>query len=566
MSTLMDVLSPPEDRSRTGSANVDDRQRFLLPKKALWPSLAWKLGGSAALLLVLTPVFYFLSVRTYVPDSDAATAVLEAQSMAAGHLTLHGWMLSLDSFWSIDALINTLFVVVGGVRSVLLHLVPAFVAALVVLVGIRLASDGLRKAAAIAAGVTVFALLAFPGNYLCYFLLRPVAHVGTTLWSLVAFFCLSRRPDRFGIWWCLGIAFIAAGLLGDFQMVGLALGPVLLAGIARMLRTRSWRRGAPLALGSVGGVVLAVIVRGLSEAVGTFSIGKVQPSATYAQMVKNVHNVVTAGAKMMGVRTSGPGALTAYEFAHALGLAVVVAAFVYFGVVVVVRAVLGRDRESGGPGVRVRRPDYVVDDLLFFGTVGGLAVFVKLASSNDFNLDRYLTSAIIFGCVLGARLVGKVISRFHTAKVLMPAGVIAVASVVCLGFGTQSILAQPELTPPAVGLASFLEAHDLSRGLGDYWSASITTVMSDGAITVRPVVGNPQGSIVRYGRQSADSWYQGQNFQFLVYSTTTQFGVNSVLAKNTFGAPANTYSVGGYVVLTWSHPVTLNPSPSWDPG
>jgi hypothetical protein len=43
-----------------------------------------------------------------------STVVLEGQSTSAGHLTVHGWALSLDSFWTVDVLFNALVVLVAG--------------------------------------------------------------------------------------------------------------------------------------------------------------------------------------------------------------------------------------------------------------------------------------------------------------------------------------------------------------------------------------------------------------------------------------------------------------------
>ena len=44
----------------------------------------------------------------------------------------------------------------------------------------------------------------------------------------------------------------------------------------------------------------------------------------------------------------------------------------------------------------------------------------------------------------------------------------------------------PGRPDPVATLASFLEAHHLHEGIGDYWSAAITTVESGGKVVVRP--------------------------------------------------------------------------------
>ena len=93
-------------------------------------------------------------------------------------------------------------------------------------------------------------------------------------------------------------------------------------------------------------------------------------------------------------------------------------------------------------------------------------------------------------------------------------------------------------------------------GIGDYWSASIATVATGGLVTVRPVISSPAGRVVRYERQSAETWYTNQPFEFLVYDTARPWGgIDATTASLTFGPVARTYVVGHYRVLVWPHPL-----------
>ena len=263
----------------------------------------------------LTAVLYLLSNQTFPADSDGATVVLEGQAMAAGHLTLHGWALSLDSFWSVDAVFYMVAVLLVGVRSALLHLVPAFIAVLVILVGILIAREGRRGAAAVAAAVTVVALLGFPSHYLAYFLLRGPLHVGTTLVVSGRVLPAPARPLRHRRgWWPWSS--LAAGLTGDLQMVGIGLAPVCRRGLTATMRTRSWKAGAPLAGAAVASVVVAGVIRRAAELLGTFAIGKVQPSATASEMLVNLRNVLPGGLHMLGVGAASAGCRRCSKSAH----------------------------------------------------------------------------------------------------------------------------------------------------------------------------------------------------------------------------------------------------------
>ena len=70
-----------------------------------------------------------------------------------------------------------------------------------------------------------------------------------------------------------------------------------------------------------------------------------------------------------------------------------------------------------------------------------------------------------------------------------------------------------------------------------------------------------QGKLGRYMKLSPDTWYAGQQFQFLVYETPVYQGVDSVSAAKTWGPPAHTYIVGDYHVLVWTTAFSVAPFP-----
>lgn len=514
-------------------------------------SLVGPVVAVGALIGLLT----LASARAVTGNSDGATVVLQGRAMASGNLLLNGWRLSVDSFWTVDALFYAVAVGLAGVRSGLVHVVPAAIAALIVVVGVALARDGRRGAAAGAGSVTVLVLVGFPSHYLSAFLLAGPIHDGTALWALVAFYALRR--GRWGAGWVVGVVFLAAGM-ADLQIVGLGIVPVLCAGLVTMARHRSWRRGAPLVAAAPAAVLVAGVVRAVAVAAGTYSIGAVQNAASFTQLVANLGRLPVEGAHLLGVGggalgTGGvPGAVQDF---HVVGLGVVVVAVVAATGRLVVGVVRGRTGRAGDP---------LVDDLLVLATAGGCVTFVALAATSSASYDRYLTAAVVFASILAGREVARVVAlarrRRHRrgvpgAALVQGAAVVAVTSALALAVGFGISLDGPPAPTPAARLVSFLEARHLDRGLGDYWSASITTVVSDGQVVVRPVVTDTAGEVVPYGRQSSANWYRG-SFQFLVYTTVTPSNVNAAIAAATFGPPAATYAVGRYRVLVWGQPVT----------
>jgi hypothetical protein len=518
------------------------------------PRVAWLIAAAAG-FAVLVAVLYSASVQAGIADSDGATVVLQGQSMSAGHLTLHGWAMSLDSFWTVDALFYTLTVLVTGVQSSLPYLVPALIAAVVVVVGALLARDVRRGAPGVAAAATVVALLGLPSYVLSIFLLKGPWHIGTALWCLVAFAGLRR--GRFGWGWVVAVVFLALGLLGDFQIVVLGLAPALAAGVVAMLRTRTWREGMPAASAPFGALLLAGVLRSLALIIGTFTIGAGNGTASRPQMRTNVGHVVTWSAHMFGVGV-GPGlaqspAPTALETVHALGLIAVIA-----GVVVATSGLI-RGAVTGRPGPRDSTDGWRIDDLLVFAWFADMALFVVIAVSDDRSYSRYLTAAVIFGAVLAGRLVGRLAANVDSARLRRAGAVVGIAAIGAFAAALAINVTGPRPYRPYAGVGRFLAANQLHNGIGDYWSASVITVATNDVVKVRPVTADPSGRVVRYQKQSTDEWYARQQFEFLVFDAAKPWdGVDATSATRTFGPPAHTYRTGTYRVLVWSHPISVS--------
>lgn len=504
--------------------------------------------GFVALVAALT----FESVHGVPGNSDGATVVLQGKAMASGNVLLHGWRLSLDSFWTLDAALYALVALVIGARPVLLNLVPALIAGGTVVLAVALATQRRRALPALAGAVTVVVLLALPSHAMATTFLQGPLHVGTTLCCLGAFVLLGRR----GRWaWCGAAVLFAAGLLGDMQIVALGIGPAVLAGGMSMARSRSWRAGAPALFAVGGGVLLAVVVHVVADALHGFRVVPGAPLAPASRWPANVALVPTDLAHLLGVG-GGPlgagGMPGALECLRVVGL-VALAAGVAWGA----WRVLGH-RAAG----EIRRPAAVgipVEDLLVPGVVGALVVFVLLTLDADPGYYRELTAVVVYGAVLAGRMVATIVDRLDHAPRRDRLGGTAIGLLGVAAFLASTLTTVLPAVPrqPAASLGRFLESHHLHDGIGDYWSASITTVETGGAVQVRPVEISPQGKLVAYARQGSADWYDGR-FQFLAYLLgPTTFGISSDSAQANLGPASRTYVVGPYVVLVWARPVAV---------
>jgi len=529
----------------------------------------------AVLLAGLVTLLYAASVHAVPGNSDGATVILEGQAMSAGHVTLHHWFLSFDSFWGVDAPLYAIAVLLVGVRPELLNLVPAVIAAAVVVVGMWIARDGRRGWPGAAGALVVFALLALPSHALATFYLQGPLHVGTALWCLLAFVLLCNGRSRWR--WALAVVLLTAGSVGDLQTAAFGILPVGIAGLVTAARERRWRAGIWGTTAAVAPVVLALVVREVAKIVGTFTVNKSNPTATHREMLTNLKLAVTYGDKLLGVGSTdfGSGGVPSPLLAVHVLAALAILAGVVAATVSLVRGVLrGMPGAPGDPGLpggsasidaRVGRDgrgpaSWHLDDVLVLAFFGDIAVFVILTPAANPAFARYLTAAVIFGAVLAGRLAARVAAAIASGWARGAATAAAAAAVVatlCFAASTGYTLAPAAPVQPALGLGQFLAAHDLRSGIGDYWSASIVTVESRESVEVRPVTA-PFGRVVSYTRNSSSTWYKRHTFQFLVYNTALPFGgVDSQSATATFGPPAHIWSVNGYLVMAWSHPITV---------
>ncbi len=114
-------------------------------------------------------------------------------------------------------------------------------------------------------------------------------------------------------------------------------------------------------------------------------------------------------------------------------------------------------------------------------------------------------------------------------------------------------LAQPSAPPANTSLASWLEAHHLTYGLGGYWSSSSVTVDSDNRVQVRALM---QFTMKRDLWMSNVSWYDPKLHyaNFIVFDSRPGFMQHwepRALVQKYFGRPARVYHEGPYTVMVW---------------
>ena len=354
---------------------------------------------------------------------------------------------------------------------------------------------------------------------------------------------------------------LAVGMLGDLQIVAYTVLPALLAGVVAMLRQRQWRSGVAQVTAAVASGAAGELLRSLARALGGFEPGPGLPIAHLDQMLTNLRHVLTYGAESRGADeracTAPAGSRWRFREVHVLGALCIVTCILAALTSLVAGAIRGRPHDRVAAG----EPElWRLDDMLVVAVFSLGLPFVVLAQANGAGdpLPRR------------ERRDRQRADRSHGGQgvALAPEGLGGPGGRSPRDGGVVELRGRARLRPgrpcstnPAPAMAAWLEAHDLRNGIGEYWAASITTVESSGAVTVRPVSSGADGKLQRTMNQSSASWYEGQQFQFLVYVTPQFDHVDLESTTRTWGDPAHLYVVGRYRVLVWRRPVTVVPFP-----
>ena len=185
-------------------------------------------------------------------------------------------------------------------HAFLLQLIPALIAKLVLIVCLRLVADGPSMPGMLIGCAFVVLVIGLPGPDLSFYLLQGPLHAGTALWCLLAFGLLRRHRVDFG--WCLAVVLLGTGLIGDFQVIALGIGPVFGAGVLACLRARRLRAGLCEVGAAVASLVVALITRSVALALGTFSFGNGRHTVAASQFAQNLDQIGVRGLQLLGAR------------------------------------------------------------------------------------------------------------------------------------------------------------------------------------------------------------------------------------------------------------------------
>ena len=543
--------------------------------------LRW--AGIAVFLLVIVVLFdaYLHLSKTYQENSDEANILLMANDMLHGNLMLHGWSVSDVPFITTELPQIALLVWMFGLHLNTAHIAAAVTYTLVVAVAMLLAKGKARGWAAVARMALVLGIMLAPQPGVGVFVvIFSVGHIGTALPVMLTWLVL----DRLGRKWYVPL--LVAVLLGwaltaDPLVLVIAIFPLLAVCLVRIvsalaigakeggvrgLRAAALGRWFEVLLAAAGGIgyLIAWVAGQFIKNSGGF-LQQPVPYALDATRTWFWHSqVVVHGLLEMFGAYFVPGQAINYlkpggDFLSGPGLSGLDQAIALTHLVGVVLAVWGACAIARR--FFFRDADFV-SQLLLAGIVANLAAYIPSTIANATALNvREIAPVLPFAAVLAGRMLGDRLVAGPLATIRLPrlrrlaaapapahslrVRLIAAPLVVLFGWYCYGLFQQadtPAAPDPLTNVAAFLEKYHLTYGLGGYWEASVLTVETGGAVTVRAVT---PACLQPYQWESKQEWYD-----------QTKHAANFILLSEVPGY-FNKFAVSGAALTlfdTWSKP------------
>jgi hypothetical protein len=533
-----DILDEPHTREplnpaerQTGPEHPHSHRRARPPTPRGREALAWTVGG-IALYAVLLRIALTENV-----SSDPANNVLQAWDMVHGNFLLHGWILGDVTFYTFELPLLGITELFFGIHTMSLHVALALVYLLITVFATAIAVTGSRGPARAARAAVVIAVLAAPIFQMTdsWIPISLPDHTGTSVFLLLPFLMVDRadRDDRASAarytapLLCL---ILAAGQISDVTVRFVAVPAIVVVCGYQLLVARKLvnRDGVHLAAALLS-VPLSLAVRAAMLHFGSYLM--VAPQMKIAPVSLWLHHARVTWLDLREVF----GAVAYVGHARSVNDGAVVFGWACMLVVAVgIARVLWRWRTASR-----------AEQLLVIAIAGNLAVYTLSALVNA-DSPHDIIAVVPMGAVLAARafIPERLTSR---VAVLAGCGLAGVAALVPMSLSAARPLTRPT---SAATLSTWLSAHGLDYGLGDYWNASGVTVQSGNRVQVRTVETTGR-EITTYAWESDASWYDPAKHyaNFVIVSPNATPYLGSVL--RVFGQPASTDLVSGDKILIY---------------
>jgi hypothetical protein len=471
-----------------------------------------------------------------------------ANDMLHGNVYLSGWNVSDVPFITTELPEITLLVWMFGLHLNTAHIAAAVTYTAVIAIAMLLAKGRTRGPQAIMRMALVLAIMLAPQPGVGVFVLVfSVGHIGTSApvmltWLVLDRFGLTKRdgtpPTLRQRWYIPLIIAVLIGwaLMADPLVLVIAIYPMLAVCLARVVSgsVTGARRGGglrglghglaarwlELSLATAAGIGYLLVWWGrtLLGNAGAYNQQAVPFSLDGGRWFMQARVVAHGLLEMFGayfvpgqaINYKSPGQYVIAGAAPLSGLDQAIAITRLACVIVAVWGCCAIARRF------FRRDADFISQLLLIGIVLNLVAYIPSTLANHSALNvREIAPVLPFAAVLAARMLGdRLLALGPAIRVRLPRlrrplrlRLIVIPLVALFGWYSFGLFQQadtPAAADPFTGLEQFLEANGLSYGLGGYWTASVITVDTGGAVTIRAV---SPSCIQPYEWENKLEWY-----------------------------------------------------------
>jgi hypothetical protein len=528
---------------------------------------------AAATVVAAAALFagYLGQSRTVSVGSDGASQALQAWDLLHGNLLLHGWWVTDVSFYTTELPQYALLELVRGLAPDVIHVGGAMTYTLLVLAAAFLARGRASGPAGLARPLLAAGIMLAPqlGPGTQTLLLSP-DHTGTAVPVLLVWLLIDRSAAR---WYVPVIVWIALAwtLVADTLTLFVAVIPLALVCAVRVARGALGNSASPrqrrYELALLAAAVLAIptelAATAAIRALGGWQVHRLSTALAAAGRLAGNARLAGEGllelfgANVFGAASSGSALTVAFAIVHLAGVALAAA-----GVI-------------GAAMAAARRRLDLIDAVLLTGLALNLAAYGAGVQAVNIASTREIAPVLPFAAALaGRQLGGRLLSRPPAAAcppaAARPPAVLRDRTRAALRYGLCAVLAcyaamlgyaaaEPPSPPQYAGLAAWLPAEHLTKGLSGYHQANIVTLETGGAVSLRAVHRTSGGRIGAYTWNASAAWLdparQTANFVVLTMpgapAAAGGAGMTVAEATATFGRPAKTYRYGQYLILVW---------------
>jgi hypothetical protein len=534
------------------SKNVTHRTESSLLRKKYEPLLKAYLSSrigkvilALCLLLFLGGIYLYAS-RIVLHNSDNASILLQAYDFIHTSKILKGWYLPTDNFITIDIPLYAFGLLLGLKMPVLMKIVPSFLFTGVTLLGIYLelllGKTGKQK---MLSALAFAAIIVFPSYDAVIQILQGPIHVGTilgTLLAFIAYYFYKERPYKIVSLLILGILTVLL-VIGDPMSDIILVFPILLVEVLFLYKRKFRSRSEYMIIGTVLlSTLFALYMLHIGKNYVYTQTISILNFETVATIVKNAQIAIQLILVIFHGDVFQQNAFSLKIIPELVNAAFVV--LLGIGIWKWLKKIFSLETSRDA-----------LTALLVFALLGNIAAFV-FTDIADAAILRYLIPAFVFGGILAFSMLSY-IKKPELYVIIIGLFLLNSALFFYMLYHTLPAV-QPETSA-----ISFLQEKHLTKGIGEYWSATAITGQSNYAITIRQVKVLHQ-RIHPALLLANDSWFHDdalKDSQFIIYKTTDKgFYAASV---GSFGKPDHVYKVGIYVILAWNTPLFSHARPGY---